>query len=488
MSDKFCDLDPIPTFLLKECVKELGPIVHFIINQSISQAVFPGELKTALIRPNLKEESSDHDILANYRPVSNIPLMSKILEKAILSQLNKYIESKSLHCPFQSGYRPNHSCETLMISLMDDVLKRMGNGDVVILLLLDLSAAFDTIDHNILIQRLLSDFGITDTALQWLKSYLEGRSFSVNINQAISDALCLLFGVPQGSLLGPILFILYIKPLRDIALKYGLEIHLYADDAQLYISFSPTNASNWESLQRCISECLKEIRDWMVNNCMKINESKTQLLVIAKKLVLKNLDVEIDLDFGGATVIPTECKGDKWISLGVKLDECMTMDRQLNEVKQKCNWTLLNLRRVSCYLDECCKIMLVKQTLIMQLDYCNSNYMNLPQTRFRKLCSVLNSGIRFIYNIRDRQADLLPYYIKAHILPMKQRVQFKICMITHKVVYGNAPPYLSKLLIREENTLNTRLRPDNDNLCLKVPKLPISKLDSRRFSVYAPEL
>ena len=414
--------------------------------------------------------------------------MSKILEKAILSQLNRYLESESLHCPVQSGYRPNHSCETLMISLMDDVLKRMGNGDVVILLLLDLSAAFDTIDHNILVQRLMNDFGITDTALQWLESYLEGRSFSVNINQALSDAICLLFGVPQGSLLGPILFILYIKPLRDIALKYGLEIHLYADDAQLYISFIPTKISDWESLRENISLCLHEIREWMVSNCMKINESKTQLLVIAKKLVLRNLDVDINLDFGGATVLPTECKGDKWISLGVKLDECMAMDRQLNEVKQKCNWTLLNLRRVTCYLDESCRIMLVKQMVIMQLDYCNSIYMNLPQTRFKKLCSVLNSGIRFIYNIKDRNLELLPYYLKAHILPMKQRVHFKICMMTHKVVYGTAPPYMCNLLKREEHSVNTRLRPDLDNLRLKVPKLPISKLESRRFSIYAPEL
>ena len=488
MSDKFCDLDPIPTFLLKECLEELGPIIQFIINQSIRQARFPSQLKTALIKPNLKEESSDHDILANYRPVSNLPVMSKILEKAILSQLNRYLESESLHCPVQSGYRPNHSCETLMISLMDDVLKRMGNGDVVILLLLDLSAAFDTIDHNILVQRLMNDFGITDTALQWLESYLEGRSFSVNINQALSDAICLLFGVPQGSLLGPILFILYIKPLRDIALKYGLEIHLYADDAQLYISFIPTKISDWESLRENISLCLHEIREWMVSNCMKINESKTQLLVIAKKLVLRNLDVDINLDFGGATVLPTECKGDKWISLGVKLDECMAMDRQLNEVKQKCNWTLLNLRRVTCYLDESCRIMLVKQMVIMQLDYCNSIYMNLPQTRFKKLCSVLNSGIRFIYNIKDRNLELLPYYLKAHILPMKQRVHFKICMMTHKVVYGIAPPYMCNLLKREEHSVNTRLRPDLDNLRLKVPKLPISKLESRRFSIYAPEL
>ena len=488
MSDKFCDLDPIPTYLLKECVHELSPIICFIINQSIAQAAFPSQLKSALIKPNLKDESSDHDILSNYRPVSNIPIISKILERAILSQLNHFIESKSLHCPVQSGYRANHSCETLMVSLMDEVLRIMNNGEVAVLLLLDLSAAFDTIDHHILIQRLLTDFGITDRALQWLHSYLEGRSFSVSINQAISDALCLLFGVPQGSLLGPILFILYIKPLRDIALKYGLDIHLYADDAQLYISFTPTNPSEWESVRKNISDCLKEIREWMTHNYMKINESKTQLLTIGKKSVLKDLELDISVDFGGTIVLPTECKGDKWISLGVKLDECMTMDRQINEVKQKCSWTLLNLRRISYYLDEITKIMLVKQMVIMQLDYCNSVYMNLPKVRFRKLCSVLNIGIRFIYNIKDRNIDLLPYYIKAHILPMKERVQFKVLMMAYKVVYGMAPPYLCGLLEREVHTLNTRLRPENDNLRLRVPKLTVSKLNSRRFSVYAPDL
>ena len=203
----------------------------------------------------------------------------------------------------------------------------------------------------------------------------------MKISQEISDAICLLFGVPQGSLLGPVLFILYIWPLQAIARKHGLEIHLYADDSQLYISFSPLNSEEWVPVQKKISSCLNEIKDWMIRNCMKINESKTQLLVMGKKLTLQNLTFEITVQFGEVTIIPTECKNDKWISLGVKLDPNLTLERQINSVRQNCNWTLLNLKRISCYLDVNTKIMLVQKLIIFKMDFCNSLYKNHHQNQ-----------------------------------------------------------------------------------------------------------
>ena len=192
-------------------------------------------------------------------PISNLSTMSKILEKVVVSQLTKYLEENNLHSSSQSGYRAFHSCETLLVRLQDDVLNNIGKGKVVIMLLLDLSAAFDTIDHDILLKRLLCELGIGGSALDWLKSYLDDRSFRVKIDQSLSDALCILFGVPQGSLLGPILFIIYIKPLQEIAKKYGLEIYLYADDSQLFISFAPSNVKEWSSAKNLIEACLGEV-------------------------------------------------------------------------------------------------------------------------------------------------------------------------------------------------------------------------------------
>ena len=488
MSNKFCCLDPIPTFLLKQCISELTPILLHIINTSLTTGMFPSGMKKAVIKPTLKKDNIDADNLNNYRPVSNLPTVSKLLEKVVLNQLNDYLTSNNLHCPVQSGYRPHHSCETLLVRMADDINKEIEEGNIVIVVLLDLSAAFDTIDHNILLDKLLKDYGICGKALHWVKSYLHGRSFCVKIDDTMSSLLELLFGVPQGSLLGPILFILYIKALQKIASKYGLDIQLYADDSQLYISFCPSQADDITAVKSRINNCLAEIKSWMILNFMKLNESKTELLVLGKTRVLKECNLDVRIQFGNMNIMPTECKGDNWKSLGIRFDESLSMERQINSVKKKCSWTMMNLRTIGHYLDEGVKIMLVKQLVIAKLDYCNSLYTNLPKTRLNKLRSILNGAVRYIYNIKDRTENLIPYYKKAHILPIDQRIVFKVCLLAHKVVYGLCPTYLSSLVERDMavSSIYTRAKPQGDCLRLKVPKMSRTKLGERRFSNYAP--
>ena len=490
MSNKFCSLDPIPTFLLKSCSDGLSPLILHIVNSSIRTAEFPAYMKKAVIKPTLKKENADADCLKNYRPVSNLPAISKLLERVVLDQLNQHLSENDLHCSVQSGYRPHHSCETLLVTMSDDIIREIQADNIVIVVLLDLSAAFDTIDHSILLQKLHDDYNITDEAHKWFKSYLDGRYFSVKVNNVSSTFLCLLFGVPQGSLLGPILFILYIKHLQIIAAKYGLSIKLYADDSQLYISFHPNRPGEFHDITERINRCLAEIKAWMVKNFMKLNETKTELLIMGKPLVLEKCNLEVKLQFGDTTITPTECKGDSWKSLGVKLDKCLSMERQLNSVKQKCSWTMNNIRRIGYYLDEQVKIMMVKQLVISKLDYCNSLYMNLPKKRLKKLKSVLNGCVRFIYNIKDRKDDLLPYYKKAHILPIDERIFFKICLLSYKIVYDIAPNYLKQLIemepLHNTDSCRTRAKPAEDILRMKVPKMCKTKASERRFSVHAP--
>ena len=488
MTNKFCCLDPIPTFLLKKCVDELTPILLYILNTSITTGCFPTGMKKAVVKPTLKKENADVDSLTNYRPVSNLTATSKLLERAVLNQLNDHLNSNDLYCPVQSGYRPHHSCETLLVRMTDDINREIQAGKIVIVVLLDLSAAFDTIDHDILLEKLLRDYGISGKAFDWMQSYLQNRSFCVKIGDTFSSLLELLFGVPQGSLLGPILFILYIKALQMIAAKYGLDIQLYADDSQLYISFHPSRPSELADVRDRTNSCLAEIKSWMSKNFMKLNESKTELLVLGKPKVLRECDLEVTIQFGNMTISPTECKGDSWKSLGVKFDESLSMERQINSVKQKCSWTMMNIRTISRYLDEGVKIMLVKQLVISKLDYCNSLYMNLPKTRLNKLKSILNGAIRFIYNIKDRTEDLVPYYKKAHVLPIDQRIFFKVCLLTHKAVHGSSPDYIRELVEIDAPTdsTNTRSKVAGDNFRLKIPRMTKNKVDGRRFSNFAP--
>ena len=215
-------LDPLPTWLLKLCVQELAPIIAAIVNKSLETSCMPAELKRAHVRPRLKKSSLDPEVLNNYQPVSNLPFVSKIIEKVVDARLENHLRENELHEPLQSAYRKHHSTETALIKIQSDILQALDSGRVAALVLLDLSAAFDTIDHSILTERLHKSFGISGDALTWMISYLRQRNQQVVIGNTPSADVTIEFGVPQGSVLGPKLYSLYTKPLGDVIRHHQL--------------------------------------------------------------------------------------------------------------------------------------------------------------------------------------------------------------------------------------------------------------------------
>ena len=262
---KTCDLDPIPTPLFIECLDSLLPSLTALFNSSLSSGVFPQTFKTAIVTPLLKKPSLDPNELKNYRPVSNLCFISKILEKLVLSQLSSYLTSNNLHNPLQSAYRPGHSTETALLKVVNDLLLSLDNGNVSLLALLDLSAAFDTIDHSILLHRLEHDFGVSGTALQWFSSYLTNRFQSVVVNGLLSDPSLISSGVPQGSVLGPVLFVIYTTPLSAVIQTHSVLHHSYADDTQLQKSAPPCYISD---LLSAMQLCIGDIKSWMTTNML----------------------------------------------------------------------------------------------------------------------------------------------------------------------------------------------------------------------------
>ena len=230
-----------PTWLLKECLPALLPVITKIVNLSLSQCEMPENLKEALLITLLKKLLLDHEVLKNFRPVSNLAYLSKLIEMVVDSQVTKHMDDNNLHEIFQSAYKPLHSTETAMLRVKNDILCALDEGNAVLLVCLDLSAAFDTVDHAILLERLEKCIGITGSCLAWFKSYLSNRSQRVLINGATSSPHKLFCGVPQGSVLGPKLFNIYTLPLGDILRKHSSMFHIYADDDNIYLVFKPIN-------------------------------------------------------------------------------------------------------------------------------------------------------------------------------------------------------------------------------------------------------
>ena len=215
-----CVLDPLPMHLLKTNVDILSPVITRIVNLSLTTGKF----------------SSSQKSLKNHRPVSNLTFFSKLLERIVAKQLHDHFSQHQLYQKHQSAYRKHHSTETALERIQNDILKAMDDSKATVLVLLNLSAAFDNVDHNFLLER-LKQCGILGTAQSWFKSYLEDTSQKVHLHGSSSASSSLRFGVQQGSVLGPILFTNYTIPLGEICRRHGVQYHLYADDTPLYVSF-----------------------------------------------------------------------------------------------------------------------------------------------------------------------------------------------------------------------------------------------------------
>ena len=214
--------------------------------------------------------------MKNYRPVSNLSFLSKILEKVVASRLNSHINSSHTSNDYQSAYRKFHSTETALLKIHNDILSSMDDGRVTALTLLNLSAAFDTVDHTILLRRLGNWFGVSGKALDWFKSYLTGKSQRIKLGNCLSSRSDLSFGVPQGSVLGPLLFTLNTTPLSSLVSGHAIPHHLYADCSRLYVSFSSGDSA---VVLNGLQSCLGSVQLWMSTNKLKLNPDKTEFLL-----------------------------------------------------------------------------------------------------------------------------------------------------------------------------------------------------------------
>ena len=231
--------DPLPDSLLKDNVDLFLPIWTSLVNLSLSLGSIDGLLKQADIVPLLKAVGIDFTLHKNFRPVSNLQFLGKLIERVVAKRLKRHMVINNLETSNQYGYKKGHSTETILLKITNDILIASDKKTATVLLLLDLSAAFDTVDIERLMEILYSEIGVRGTALKWFSSFLKNRTMRVKINDTYSEVFEIQFGVPQGSVLGPLLFNIYIRSIYKHVGLNGFNIKGFADDHQLYVSFCP---------------------------------------------------------------------------------------------------------------------------------------------------------------------------------------------------------------------------------------------------------
>ena len=474
---KSCELDPLPSWLLKECVDELSPIVTSIVNASLNHAIVPLSLKTALIRPLLKKSGLDKEVLKNYRPVSNLSFISKVLEKVVAKRLDDHMLDNNLYSSVQSAYRERHSTETALLKVQSDILTALDSGSGAVLLMLDLSAAFDTIDHGILLSRLNSLYGISGDALDWFKSYLSNRVQRVIIGDTVSECKSLNFGVPQGSVLGPKIYCMYTKPISDIIAGHGLSHHCYADDTQLYIAIE--HSANLHSELLRMERCVADIRNWMRHNMLKLNDDKTELIVFASRYN-QHLYSDASMMIGNTTVV---CEP-QVKNLGVIFDQVMSMRQHVSYTSRTARFHLRNISRIRRYIpEESCKLV-VQSLVTSRLDYSNGLLYGIPKSAVSILQSVQNSAARIVTKTAPRE-HITPVLRELHWLPVDRRIEYKILLYAYKALNGLAPEYLCNMV--ELYAPDRVLRSASQNL-LVVPRGNHCQYGMRTFAMAAATL
>ena len=301
----------------------------------------------------------------NYRPVSNLCFIAKILEKLVLSQVSSYLNSHNIYNTCQSAYRPGHSTETALLKVVNDLFLSLDKGNISVLALLDFSSAFDTIDHPILAHRLHSDFGFTDTVLQWFSSYLTDRTHYVSLSNYCSAFTHVHSGVLQGSVLGPMLFTMYIKPLSAIIDSHSI-IHLsFADDIQFHMSAPSDRISE---LLHSMQSCISDVKAWATANILKLNDNKTELMIVTSKRTKHLHSLPTSITIGNAQ-IPFKKSVN---NLGFTLDCHLTMNAHVTNIARTCYFELRRLASIRRFLTSTATATLVSAFALSRIDYCNS--------------------------------------------------------------------------------------------------------------------
>ena len=452
--------DPLPPEVLSTHIDILLPFWVEIVNLSLEIGRMDGA-KSAVIQPLIKELNSltNTDEYKNYRPVSNLVFIGKLIERIVDIRLQEHLDQNELNIKKEYGYKKAHSTEMLLLWVTNYLLEACDKNMPTVVLLLDLSAAFDTVDHEKLLTILEFEIGITGVALEWFKQFLTNRTQRVKVGDTYSETALLLYGVIQGSILGPRLFNIYIRSVYKRVEPTKFEIVGFADDHQVLKTFAIS--LKLTALGDDIRNCLSVMAEWMTEFFLCLNQTKTKILVVAPPSVKAEIIIS-------GVILENSCIRfvESAKNLGVIIDSVLNFEEQIDKVVKSCFMTIRELSKVKIYLTQQQLQVLVYSKIFTNLDYCNSLYYGLPAYTINKLQRVQNCAARLVWKSKiPFTSSLDGVYGCLNWLRIRFRIIYKVLLIVHHCLHKNAPTEVAALIqysqsqrtmkLQETRTLNS---------------------------------
>lgn len=420
------DMNYVKPSMFIDAIDLIGENLLSIINKSIQDGVFPNTWKQSLVVPIQKVKKTVK--CSEYRPVNMISVESKILEKVVYNQLEIYLDKNNLVYEYQSGFRKNHNCESLLNLIITNWKMAVDDKKVVVAVFLDLRRAFETVNKEILIKK-LEMYGIDEIELQWFKSYLYQRTQRTRVNDAVSDEIDVLLGVPQGSVLGVLLFLIYVNDMEK-AIELS-KLVLFADDALLYIVGDTVD----EGINNMNSD-LNRLSEWFLMNRLKLNVDKTKYMVINgsvsnNRIVIDN--TELDLI-------------DEIKYLGIIIDNRLNFKANLDYICKKISKKLNFFYKIRNNISIKCAIKLFNTIIKPHFEYCSSILFMCNNEMRNRLQKLQNRGMRIILKLgrltpRQFMLDTLKW------LSVSQKIKMNVMILVFKIKNNMLPKYLTSRLL-----------------------------------------
>ena len=454
--------DGINARALKDGKAVLVPILTKIINIGYEVNEFPDQLKGAIVKPIHKKEC--HNTPSNYRPISILPIISKVFERSAVDQLVKYLETGILSGS-QHAYRKGHSTVTCLAEVTNTIYRSLDNGLIVAIISMDLSKAFDAICHSHLLQK-LSDMGLHNNAVSWVKSYLQSRKQKTRFKNVTSEESLVTSGVPQGSILGPILFLCFTNELTNSFPE--AKVVSYADDTQFIIT-----GKSMESVKQKAEQLIERAETWYRSNSLMSNPSKTELIVFTPTKYNGNLLTVSSTENGRKFNLEAS---DSLKILGVHIDRDMSWKTHISKLRSKTIGIVKHLHRINKLLPMRSKLQLYDSLVASHLNYADVIWSGCTLENKQKLQTVQNFALKSI--LGKKKSDSATEALQTlKYLNLEEKRKIHEAVYTHKILAGKMPKNITK----DYNELNSRL--NHRSTEKSVLNIPIHKSSRYENSV-----